>query len=375
MTDDNRVGPPSVEPLSDAAWSRIERGVWSRIEPAPAEPAPVRARRWWIAVVPAAAALALAAVAIGIRPPPAPGPDEPSRVVSGAAGSAVSFGDIHIELDAETALVMARGAGSPTIALERGAAWFAVAPRAQRPAVIVHAGDTAVRVIGTRFRVARSGEHSTVDVEHGVVEIEFRGHAQAVGAGQHWSSEAPDQASANPGAARSASGSPGATTEAPVAAAPGDPRTAPGLSPPEPAVAGPGAALAPTAPRPTATPRAATRSAAAPTGKPTADAAPGPGDRLDADRVEYDRLAALEPHAPSAALTGYLALANTSGRWADPALFAAARLAIDRGDRRGEALLERYLQQFPDGRNATDARQLLARVRREPAQPPLRTAP
>ena len=32
MTDDQRLGPPQVEPLSDAAWSRVERGIWSQID-------------------------------------------------------------------------------------------------------------------------------------------------------------------------------------------------------------------------------------------------------------------------------------------------------------------------------------------------------
>ena len=32
MTDDQRIGPPPIEPLSEAAWARVERGVWSQLD-------------------------------------------------------------------------------------------------------------------------------------------------------------------------------------------------------------------------------------------------------------------------------------------------------------------------------------------------------
>ncbi|HEX7843642.1 MAG TPA: hypothetical protein VF469_39485, partial [Kofleriaceae bacterium] len=67
--------------------------------------------------------------------------------------------------------------------------------------------------------------------------------------------------------------------------------------------------------------------------------------------------------SPDAALAGYLTLARGTSRWADPALFAAARLAVDRHDRRAETLLGIYLQRFPGGANAADARKLLARLK------------
>jgi TolA-binding protein len=91
--------------------------------------------------------------------------------------------------------------------------------------------------------------------------------------------------------------------------------------------------------------------------------APSEAPAVDRDGAEYDRLAALEPRSPDAALTGYLALARGTSRWADPALFAAARLAVDRHDRRAETLLGIYLQRFPGGANAADARQLLSRLK------------
>jgi len=83
----------------------------------------------------------------------------------------------------------------------------------------------------------------------------------------------------------------------------------------------------------------------------------------DPDRVEYDRLAALEARSPDAALKGYMLLGRGNSRWAAPALYAAARLAVDRRDPRAETFLGIYLQRFPDGANAADARKLLGRLK------------
>src|SRR4051812_24555125 len=103
MTDQG-LGPPPIESLSDAAWSRVERGVWLRLESAaPGQPSPRPERRWILAI--GVAAAALIAVGLFARTTDAPITGEPSRVVSGSAPAQVSFGDIHIELDAATALV------------------------------------------------------------------------------------------------------------------------------------------------------------------------------------------------------------------------------------------------------------------------------
>lgn len=316
MTDEQRLGPPPIESLSDVAWARVERGVWSQLDAErPAGHTPQGPRRWWLAVAPLAAAAAIAALVIALRWRPA-GVDEPSRVVSGPgpAPTSVMLGDSHIVLDPDTALVMRHEAEQPTVLIERGGAWFTVAPRMSRPAFIVRAGDATVRVVGTRFRVARSDERIAVEVERGLVDVNFRGSVVAVGAGQRWSSDV---------------GRILAARSAPPASA--DVQPAP----------------------PASAPRA------------EAGALDPDRDLADPDRTEYDRLAALEPTSPDAALAGYLRLARGTSRWADPALFAAARLAVDRHDRRAETLLGIYLQRFPGGANATDARQLLARVKAE----------
>jgi hypothetical protein len=350
MTDDQRLGPPPVEPLSEAAWARVERGVWAQLDAErPAGSPPPGPRRWWLVAAPLAAAAAVAVLLIAVRRAPT-ALDEPARVVTGAAPSSVLFGDSHIELDAATALVMRHEADRPTVTLERGAAWFTVAPRLARPAFIVRAGDAMVRVVGTRFRVLRSEERIAVEVDHGLVDVNFRGREVAIGGGQRWSSDAPGRiiATAVPPPANEPVPPAAPATAAPAPAAPAAP--APGPARPH----------RPARPGSPAHPAAGSAGAHPEPAPGTSSAAP----QVDRDGAEYDRLAALEASSPAAALTGYLALARRTGRWADPALFAAARLAVDRRDARAETLLGIYLQRFPRGANAADARQLLARLQR-----------
>jgi hypothetical protein len=348
MTDDQRLGSPPIEPLSEAAWARVERGVWSALDAErPAGSSSPGARRWWIVAAPLAAAAVIAVVLFAVRRTPTV-LDEPSRVVTGATPSSVLFGDSHIELDALTALVMRHEAEHPTVTLERGAAWFTVAPRKSRPAFIVRAGDAMVHVVGTRFRVLRSDERIAVEVDHGLVDVNFRGSEVAVGAGQRWSSDAPRQI-------LSSKAPPPAVEPVPPVPAAAPPPEAP----PTPPEAGP----APARPHRPTRPGAPAHPAA---GSADAHAEPLPAPPtvppVDRDGAEYNRLAALEARLPGEALAGYMALARGTSRWADPALFAAARLAVDRHDPRAETLLGMYLQRFPTGANAADARQLLARL-------------
>lgn len=313
--DEPRLGPPPVDELSDVAWARVERGVLARLDST--GPAPAIARRrispWLALPIAAAAAAAVAIAVVATREPAAPVAaivDEPSRVVAGAAPSAVSFGDAHITLDANSSLVMDRDDGKPTALLERGAAWFSVAPRGSRPPFVVRAGDAIVRVIGTRFRVARDGERAEVAVDHGVVEVRFRGSVVQIAAGQSWTSEKPNEVAA--------------------------------VAPPsEPEIE------------------------MAPDPIPHHADAPRAEPKPDADHARYDALAKLEATRPEVAMKGYLELSQGSGPWAEVALYAAARLAVDRHDARASALLTIYLRRFPRGANVGDARELLARFKGE----------
>jgi len=201
-----QLGRPPVEKLSDVAWARVERNVFSRMAEGTVTSAAasrdVRRERgtnkWLWLAVPAAAAAAFALAFFSIKTPaPQPatsGSDEPSRIVATDSPTRVSFGDAHITLDANSAVVMDQNTAKPTALLENGAAVFAVAPRGDRAPFTVLAGDAAIRTTNGQFRVAREGEHATVSVDTGSVDIRFRGHEIHVGSKHTWSSEEAQQA-------------------------------------------------------------------------------------------------------------------------------------------------------------------------------------
>jgi transmembrane sensor len=368
MTDGERLGPPPVEPMSDVAWSRLERGLWLRVDAAEATARAAGSsgtagtdrispafRRWWPVAAPLVAAAAVVAIVLGTRATPqdVAVTDGPARVVSGSSPSSVSFSDSHVELNADTVVVMNHENGHPVVLLERGSARFTVAPRGQRPEFIVRAGDATVRVVGTRFRVSRSDERIAVDVERGLVNVQFRGSMVAIGENQRWSSDSPGHITAlasRPSPAHSV-----AASEPSI-----DPTIDQSADPP---IDSP--VDSPATSEPLKAP-SATKHHIRPNPNPNTVPDPRRGGThatsADRDRIEYDRLAALEPKHPDAALAGYLALARGTSRWADPALFAAARLAVDRHDPRARTLLGIYLERFPTGPNATDAKQLLVRL-------------
>jgi len=294
-------GPPPVDPMSDVAWARVERGLMQRLDAESVGPmvAPVRRRWMWLAA-PALAVAAAIALVLGLRGGGSDAPSEPSRVVAGNAPSSVLFGDAHLALGARTAIVMTHEAAAPSVLVERGHVGFTVEPRAGRPPFIVRAGDVVVRVVGTKFEVARYDERVTVTVDHGLVDVVFQGATTPVGAGQRWSSEAP-----------------GAATTIAVAPAP-PPTIAAVPKPPAPSVKG-------------------------------------------AEQAEFERLTALEAKNPDAAIAGYVAMSRGTSAWASNALFAAARLAADRKDPRARTYLQTYLRRFPEGNNAADAKSLLDR--------------
>jgi FecR protein len=311
MTDSDRTVPPPVEPLADASWSRVERGVWAQLDDNVVQ-TQTRARRpWWIALP--IAAVAIAVVAFLVHAPEQPGETGPTRIVSEGSPSTIALVDAHITLDPHSAIVMRAG---PDAIVERGAAWFAVEPRGSRPAFVVVAGDARVRVIGTRFRVEHDGERVAVEVDHGTVEVGYHGELVRITAGQHWSSDAPTIISE-------------ASVEAPAAVPP----------------------VAPLVPAPPT--QIVPRPSASPVVRPA----------TDRDGERFAELTRMEATSPEAAMKGYLALSQGAGRWAEVALFAAARLAADRHDSRAAALLEIYLRRFPNGANVADARQLQAHLK------------
>ncbi len=198
MTE-QRLGPPPVDSLSDVAWARVERNVFARMAEgtvtsaaAAREIKPDRRSQWLWLAVPGAAAAAFALAFFSMNgPTPQPATEEPSRIVSAASPSSVSFGDAHITLDANSAVVMDQDAAKPTALLERGGAMFAIAPRGERGPFAVLAGDAVIRTANGELHVARDGELVTVEVASGAADIRFRGHEVHVGAQHTWSSEHP----------------------------------------------------------------------------------------------------------------------------------------------------------------------------------------
>lgn len=194
-----KLGPPPVEGLSDVAWARVERNVFSRMEGTitnavasrdTAAAAAKRSKIIWLAV-PMAAAAAFALAFFATKSPQAPASqpvatDTPSRIVAGNAPSSITVGDAHLTLDANSALVIDGKDGKQTALVERGAVTFAV-PRA----FTVLAGDALVRTTTAEFRVSRDGELAIVEVESGTVHITFRGHDVTVGAHHAWSAVKP----------------------------------------------------------------------------------------------------------------------------------------------------------------------------------------
>jgi hypothetical protein len=303
MSDHDRLGAPPIEPMTNAAWSRVERNLFERLDqPAPRSlPAP-RSRWPWLAIPAfAVAAAALIVIVLAMRGSASEtdvagnpsSPIVPSRVVAGDTPSMVSYGDAHLTVEAHAAIVMDREGSSPSVLVERGAVDFTVAPR-ERDSYVVRAGDVVVRVVGTQFRVARYEEHVTVAVERGIVDVVFRGDVHRLTAGQSWSSQE-------------------------------------------------NTALAPDS-----------------NDKP----ARGSNDKaeVDPEQEKFERMSALERRDPVQAMNGYLELAKGKSKWSANALFAAGRLAADRKEKSARTFLEIYLERFPHGANAEDARDLLTRL-------------
>jgi hypothetical protein len=354
---------PEVEELSDLQWARIERGLWTKLDAAEAPvatPERERSGSWRTRGLVAGGALAAAAAALVLllgRSPHAPVEvaEAPSRVLTRDSATTVSFSDAAIEVAPNSAVLLSSGADrSATVVLEGGRASFRVPPR-QRPFLVV-AGHATVRVVGTQFSVARSGEEIAVEVHEGKVAVQYLGQVHPVIAGTRWSSAevtpvktALIDAPASPAtpAVRTDDERPAAPTAQPDDERPAAPTARPKREPAPPRVA-------PTAPAPVE-PAPAEPLEPAPA-EPLEPATPSDADA----RAAFAAAAKLESAAPKESLRRYLELAKRSDRWGANALFASARLAFDIGERgQAAALCRAYLKRFPKGANAADARALL----------------
>ena len=296
-----------IERLSDAAWQRIEQNLFAELETRSQPlPVPSTARKW--AALSLAACLPLAAAGILLlRREPAELEAEHFR--SATQARELRVGDVSVRMDPGSELVAVRGdRRSLLLVLEHGAARFAVPPRQAHQALVVLAGDARIEVVGTQFRVARDDQSVQVETYEGTVRVRQAGHSTLVTRGQRW----PERATAAASGASEAS---------------------------------PAAAAAPPAVSPVR-----------------------PPDAPDRQRRRFEQASARERTEPKQALQIYGALARESGPWAGNALYALGRLELDlQLYRESGRHLQQYLERYPQGANAVDARSLLARIASEHA--------
>jgi hypothetical protein len=326
-----------VEPLSEQRWSKIERSLFARLEgDLDTSPSVVRwggrgRRRWWVAAAAAAAAAILVATVQLHRSAEVAGVEMPSRITTGADTSHLALPGLAVDVEPDSAVVV--GPETPQgmlIVVDRGGIVCDVAQRPGGAPLIIQAGAARVRVLGTRFSVNRQGESARVAVNHGVVEVSAHGRTVRVGAGEEW-----------PAKARAPLGSRADAAAEAVATPPAAEPTQRGTTPAE---------------RRAPAPRV---SAVSPSPRATEEAEPQPSPQS-----VFEQAAALERRDPARASHLYGTLESGSDSWAKNALYARAQLEASRGNHAtARRLLERYLQRFPRGENAEDARAVLERLR------------
>jgi hypothetical protein len=347
-----------VEPLVDPRWSRIERGMFAKLDRA-AEHAPsgrVSGRRLWIAGAGVLAAAAAVTLVLG-RSPFGLRSRDPVRLVTTSSPSRFTIGESSLWIE-PSSLVLVSGDDEHgvDVVLDHGKVTCEVAPRHGRPPFVVDAGEVRVQVVGTRFAVTRSAETS-VSVDHGVVEVAVGGQVTVLRDGDRWpagSSPAPSaDPSMGPGQATAAD-APGAPAETP---SPTDAPPFPTLPLRKAALPGTSAGMGSRSVPPGAGATASAPSSTAPSGVAgTGASAPAPPS---AQQV-FESAARMERTRPDDAAALYREVAAGGTAWSGSALFALGRLEADRGHR-AEAmrLLEEYLARYPRGINADDARALM----------------
>ncbi len=331
---------PEVDRMPDKVWERIEDQLFERLDREPLEPpnafASIRPRRRWLPIAGFACAAAAAAVLAFVwsSGSSGPAPSQPlaaSRVVTDDDSSTVTLGGASLDVAPASAVVMSgddeRGM---LVVLERGAVDCAVPPREGRPPFVVHAGDVEVRVVGTKFTVARDGDSAMVEVTKGTVEVIADGDRALVQAGEVWWRPVEDEY---------------VEDDADIADEDEADAGADEVS------------VAPVVRKPPRRKRRRRKARVEPKEHAPVVAAPAPAGPTRAER--YNDAARIEATDPGRAIAAYRELARGRDTWAGLALFAHARLEADRGNKsRARRLLADYLSRFPRGANAEDAREL-----------------
>jgi hypothetical protein len=391
--------PVEVDPWSDGRWSRVERDLFEKLDASGGVRAPERRsavrRRVVFGGLAAAAALALV---FYVRPPGFLRSSDRLRVATTDSASEVTVGESSLVV-APKSLVMVSGDDDRgvDVVLDRGAVTCEVAPRKGRPAFVVDAGEVRVRVMGTRFTVARYESAVSVVVDHGAVEVSASGQVTVLHDGERWPlADASEGANAGADANVGVGVGVGVGANAGVGANGG---AADGPQGNEKQGNEKGAHLAVSSSVSSSAPRggidarngtqgnekqsnekqsnekqgngtqgnekgahvtvSSSVSSSAPRGGIDAvpPAAPSPQET-------YEAAARLEKTRPDDAAALYRGLVAGNTAWTSSALYALARLEADRGHRDGaQRLLEDYLARYPRGLNADDARALLQRMR------------
>jgi len=128
---------------------------------------------WAGALVVASAAALLLAFVLGRKPAALPQSSAPAAAASAAKSPKTTFADgsvARVSDDGELRVVVATPEHIESV-LTTGAADFEVTKHAGRDFVVL-AGSVRVKVVGTRFRVERSGERTRVSVAEGKVEVQ-----------------------------------------------------------------------------------------------------------------------------------------------------------------------------------------------------------
>jgi ferric-dicitrate binding protein FerR (iron transport regulator) len=307
-----------VEPLSEDAWERIEGNVYRTLAADTAraherQSRPAFWRMMWVGG-PALATVALGSVLLfNVQPKPVatPASSEPVAVaevtpaepsehsfVTNDEARQVHFRGAEVFIGAHSELVVFEPPGQGTlVSVVRGEAAFQVERQSVGSYFVVQGGSTRVRVVGTEFSVTRAGEGADVAVAEGAVEVTDNGETVLLGPGQHWSAQLRSHDLEKVESVKKHQE------------------------------------------------RKRTRRSSV----------------LSAREV-YVRAATREDDDPDAAAALYRQVARGSGSWAANALYALALLELDRGHQSaGKNYLKRYLERFPDGENADDARRLLER--------------
>ena len=218
------TGKIPVPPLDEDRLTRIERRIVAGAGERLAERGPAPRRGLGLAAAIAfAAGAALAAWRLGTHAA-ASGSSPPVAQVLTVHGGALDLGDATISGDAAASYRVVRTGRDISVTLDRGALALAVEHHEGRR-VVVHAGDTEVEDVGTKFTVAYDGARVDVRVTEGEVRVSRQQHAELVTAGHAWST-APVVAMAEPYGPATATPAPApatATATATAAATPAVP--------------------------------------------------------------------------------------------------------------------------------------------------------